>query len=602
MPNPTRPLLLVSGLLACLPAAGAAEHLRGESSAFLRSNADSPVDWLPWGEPAFARARAEQKPLFVFVGSFTNELARSMRIQTFANPEASKWLNAQFVCVMIDRDEHPDLASLYEAYVVQVKQLGGWPLNIWLTPDLLPFDGAAYLAPSEEWGRPGFLKAANEAKNAWATDPAGCRARAKDARAQLAPDPRAAPLAWSAEKARARLAAEGDAWMATFDAPLGGFTSAPKSPEPELLRFLLRESPAAREGALKTLRALAASAVRDPLDGGFFRYATDSGWNLPYPQKTLSDQARIALAYLDAAQGPDAPAFEDCARGALDFALAGMGHADGTFASAIDATGDEYAGYYAWTSADIDKALGPGSAAFKRGHGVDPAGNVAAADDPSGLYASRNLLRSSPADGVSSAPDAARLRAVRDLRRAPPRDERATAGAHGLILAALARAGSQLGERRYLDAAKRLFGAVDRDFVVSKEGDIRRLAGFQGPAAPEDYAALALGCRELGRAEGGGGADALASRLVSRMDALFYDPGSRHYFSAADTQAPGMFTRTLAAGEPPAPESLALLAGENPERAKAILDSQLDSLDEESVQAPGDQLLAIALSLPPGRP
>ncbi len=116
------------------------------------------MDWLPWGDAAFARAKAEQKPIFLFIGSFTNELARSMRTQTFANPEASKWLNAQFVCVIMDRDEHPDPAKgvFYEAYVVQVKQLGGWPLNLWLTPGALPFDAAAYLAPSEEWGRPGL--------------------------------------------------------------------------------------------------------------------------------------------------------------------------------------------------------------------------------------------------------------------------------------------------------------------------------------------------------------------------------------------------------------------------------------------------------------
>jgi hypothetical protein len=119
---------------------------------------------MTWGDEAFARAKAEQKPIFVFVGSFTSELARSMCSQTFANAETSKWLNEHFVCVMVDRQERPDLANLYEAYVVRVKQLSGWPVNVWLTPELLPFEGAAYLGASEDWGRPGFLKEANLAK------------------------------------------------------------------------------------------------------------------------------------------------------------------------------------------------------------------------------------------------------------------------------------------------------------------------------------------------------------------------------------------------------------------------------------------------------
>ena len=182
----------------------------------------------PWGDAAFARAKTEQKPIFVFVGSFTSELARAMRTQTFANAETSKWLNQHFVCVLIDREERPDLANLYEAYVVRVKQLSGWPLNIWLTPDLLPFDGAAYLAPSEEWGRPGFLKSANQAKSAWETDRAGCRSRAAEVAAQLAPDAPTAAGIWDAVKIRSRLLAAAEAWRGSFDATLGGFSTPPK--------------------------------------------------------------------------------------------------------------------------------------------------------------------------------------------------------------------------------------------------------------------------------------------------------------------------------------------------------------------------------------
>jgi uncharacterized protein YyaL (SSP411 family) len=591
-----RPLtaLLLSGMAASAFAGRASDQLASEPSAFLRANAGSPVDWMPWGEAAFARAKIEQKPVLLFMGYFTSELARAMRRQTFSNPETAQWLNHEFVCVIVDRDERPDLASLYQTYVEDVKQLSGWPLNVWLTPELLPFDGATYLSPSEDWGRPGFLKQAKLAQDAWAAGPAICRKRAAEAAAQLTPAARSAPpAAWSMERSRARISASAKAWLDSFDSERGGFGDLPKDPDPELLRFLLLRPAPEHEAALKTLRALSASAVRDPLDGGFFRYATDAAWSLPCPQKTLSDQARLALAFLDAAQGPDARNFERCARGALDFALSRLAHPDGTFAAALDATSDEFVGYYAWTAAEIDGALGPDSGPFKRAHGVEPGGNVPSADDPSGQYASRNLLRSSSdADDRTAA---ARLLALRDRRPAPPRDDRATASAHGLMLGALARAGAQLGESRYTEAAERTMVAVKKAFILSSDGDLRRFSGSALPAGAGDYAAVAFGCSELARAANDKGAGALAARLLARLDKEFYDPGSRRYFGAPPGPAPGIFVRPFASGDPPGAEVLALLAGEPRERARDIAAGLLDSLDDANVQAPGDQLLAIAL-------
>jgi uncharacterized protein YyaL (SSP411 family) len=587
---------MFSGLAAGASAAGGPEQLRDEPSAFLRSFAGSPVNWMVWGEPAFARAKREQKPVFVFMGYFSSELSRAMRRQTFANPEAAQWLNQRFVCVIVDREEHPDLAALYRAYVEDVKQLSGWPLNIWLTPELKPFEGAAYLSPSEDWGRPGFLNQAKQAQDAWVSDPAACRRRAAEAVAQLTPAARSEPpAAWSRDRSAARLSTAAGAWRDVFDSALGGYGDPPRLPEPELNRFLLRRSGPDRDAALMTLRALSASAVRDPLDGGFFRYSSDAAWHLPYPQKILADQARIALAFLDAAQGPDAGNFRSCARGALDFALSRFSRPDGTFAASQDATADEFTGYFAWTEAEIDKALGADSPSFKRARGVVPGGNVPSADDPSGVYASRNLLRSSAETDRRLAGDDARLLALRDMRPPPPRDERATAGAHGLMLAALARAGEQLGDSRYLAAARRTLGAVRATFLRSPDGGLCHLPGSEAPAAAQDYAALALGCREFARAAGDKGAEELAARLLARLDRDFYDPAGRRYLGAPPGPAPGMFVRPPASGDPPGPEALALLTGAPGERAGDIAAGLLDSLDEESVQAPGDELLALAV-------
>src|SRR5580692_7919950 len=205
--KPLRYLLLLSGLMACADGARAADRLRSQASAFLKGFLDSPVDWMPWGDAAFARAKSEQRPVFLFIGSFTSELAGAMRRQTFANAKTADWLNKEFVCVIVDRDERPDVAALYAAYVVSLKQMSGWPLNVWLTPEFQPYEGATYLSPSEDWGAPGFLKLANQAMTAWTNDPAACRRRAKEAISQLAPPP--APPSqpdWSLEKSRSRLA------------------------------------------------------------------------------------------------------------------------------------------------------------------------------------------------------------------------------------------------------------------------------------------------------------------------------------------------------------------------------------------------------------
>jgi len=586
-------LLLLSCLAGAYPGASAANALAGEPSAFLRTFSGSPVNWMPWGDAAIALAKREQKPVFLFVGSFTSELSGSMRRQSFANAKTADWLNKNFVCVVVDRDERPDVAALYQAYVGTLKQMTGWPLNIWLTPEFQPYEGATYLSPSEDWGAPGFLKLANQALTAWTTNPASCRKRAADSVAQMAPTPAPKPGPWVPEKLQARLSADAAAWRATFDPAQGGFGDVPRSPEPELIRFMLLESPEDRESALKTLRVIATSAIRDPLDGGFFRHASDAAWHIPYQQKTVSDQARIALAFMAAAEGPDATSFTECARGSLDYALSRLTHPDGTLASSEDATGDGFARYYAWTEAEIDAVLGPDSAAFKAAHGVVPGGNVPAADDPSAVFAQRNLLCSTALADPAQGSDASRLLAARDRRGAPPRDERATAAEYGLLINALARAGVQMHEPRYLDAARRLLGIVRKDLMVSQDGTLRRLVGSSAPAYADDYAALALACRGLMLAANDKASGDLSSLFLAQLDARFYDGASGAYFGAPSPAGPGFFMRPASAGDPPSVETLSVLA--RSPNSGAIAAALLQSLEDSSPQAPGDQLLALAL-------
>ena len=588
--------LLLSAFCAGAEPVSGGGRLKNEPSAFLRASADSPVDWQKWDAAVLQRARTEGRPVYVFIGSSLSELSRATCRQTFALADTAAFLNKNFVCVIVDRDEQPAVAALARHYLRNVKQVTTWPAHLWLTPELQPYEGAGYLPPTEEWGKTSFMKFAQQAQNAWTTDPAGCRARAAEGVASLAPPDQPSPAGPGlAEKIKGQLSAAADAWRGSLDAAHGGFGEAPKYPEPELLRFLLRAAPAARAAALATLRTLATRALRDPLDGGFFRYATDAGWRIPYQQKVITDQARIALAFLDAAPGDDEKAFTAVARGALDYALNRLGHADGTFAAAEDATAEEFAAYYAWTGAEIDAALGQDAAAFKQAHGVTAAGNITADDDSSGRLKGKNLLQAVASTDAGLAASAARLLALRQQRPAPRRDERATAGAHGLLLAALSRAGAQPGGKTYLEAAARTFDVLKKQFGLQPDGDPRRFAGTGETAAPADFAGLAYGCREYGRAARRPDAEALAAKLLARAGQLFFDAKSGGFLAVPVELPAGFFARPPAGGDAPSAESLAIQAGAPPEQTRALAAGLSASLDDSGTPPSGDALLALAL-------
>lgn len=586
-----RPAVALSLLCSVLlpPGRAAAGNLAQSSSAFLRAAADTSIGWQRWDAEMPAKAKAAGKPVYVFVGTSLSELSRATIAQTFKLADTAAFLNQNFICVLVDREEQPDVAALVEDYLRNVKQVTTWPAHVWLTPELQPFEGTGYLPPTEEWGKPSFMKFAGQVLSGWTTDPAGSRARAAEAIATL----RAAgqPPAFDAAKNDTRLTQAAETWRGIFDADHGGFGDPPKKPEPELLRFLLQRSPEDKEVARKTLRAMAASTLRDPLDGGFFRYAVDAAWHVPYQQKTLADQARIVLAYLAAADGDDAAAFRAAAFGALDYALARLARPDGSFAAAEDATGDAFAGYYAWSAAQIDAALGSDAAAFKSAFGVQPEGNISPDDDPSAKLKGLNLLHGSTTAAARLGAAAARLLAERQKRPAPPLDERATAGAHGLLLAAFAQAGAQPGGERFAAAATKLSATIQTQFAAPA-GALHRFAGGQIAAAPQDYAAVALGCREFGRVAKNAGAGELADKLLARAAALFLTSEGRFAATPAELP-PGFFVRPPAASDAPSDEALAVLAGLPPGQAKSIAASLTVSLDEAAMP-PGDALLALA--------
>lgn len=327
--------------LAVLSLAARAENspLTASPSEFVRAQATSGVKWHLWNEVSFAQAKAAGKSVYVFIGSPLSEFTRATIAQTFASEKTVAWLNENFFCVFVDADEQPEVAALGQHFIVNARQLRGWPVHLWLTPDTLqPYDGANYLPPSEEWGKPGFLKSARAALDAWQQDPARARALAEEAAGMMAP----LPLDPSAvSEVEARLAAAAKAWTAAADPVNGGFGTAPKLPEPELIRFLLTRDAPAREAAIKAAHAVVNGALRDSADGGFYRRCIDEAWKEPYYQKTLADQARIALALFDAADAAKDDKLRAAAVGALDFVLTHLRNPDGTFVAALDGTLEE---------------------------------------------------------------------------------------------------------------------------------------------------------------------------------------------------------------------------------------------------------------------
>ncbi|MEO6567122.1 MAG: DUF255 domain-containing protein [Opitutaceae bacterium] len=311
-------------------------EMRAAPSAFLRAQATSPIHWQTWNEATLARARVSGKSIYVFIGSPLSELTRATINQTFTSEKTVAWLNENFFCIFVDADVQPDVAAYGQHFITTVKQLRGSPIHLWLTPELQPYDGSNYLSPSEEWGKPGFLRAARSALDAWAGDGARARTLATEAMSMMRPTP-LSPNA-SVANLEARLDRAAAAWVETVDTAHGGFGSAPKQPEPELIRFLLRRGDTARAAALGAARALVTGAVRDPIDGGFYRRAIDAEWKEPQRQKVLADQARIALALLDAATIGNDASLRAAAFAALDFSLKHLREADGSFVSALDST------------------------------------------------------------------------------------------------------------------------------------------------------------------------------------------------------------------------------------------------------------------------
>jgi len=587
--------------------------LAREKSPYLLQHADNPVDWLPWGEAAFARARAEQKPIFLSIGYSTCHWCHVMAHESFEHPEAAALLNEFFVPIKVDREERPDVDKVYMTYVQAMTGHGGWPLSAWLTPELKPFYGGTYFPPTDRNGRPGFPSILRTIAGGWRDERAKLVAEGERAVAVLREHYVDKAVAPSADD----LTLAGGAafekcfqyFFEAFDPQHGGFGGAPKFPRASNLDFLFRcaaiqgvRSESGAEAvrlATATLRRMAGGGIHDYLGGGYHRYSVDEAWFVPHFEKMLYDQAQIAINCLEARQATGDERFAWMARDIFDYVQRDLTSPGGGFYTAEDADsprpeaadggkeqgagsreahGEQAEGaFYVWKATELREVLGTDAAFFLAHFGVLDAGNVEASRDPHGEFTGLNILAQrqplgETAKQFSLTPEQAndrllgaleKLRAVRARRPRPLLDDKIVAANNGLMISAYARAAMVLGEPAYLAAAVRAAEFVRRELHGETHAVLFR-SWREGRGAAEgfaeDYAYVVQGLLDLYEASFDLRWLQWAERLQSTMDARFHDEARGGYFnSPAGDDSIVLRLKEDYDGAEPAPSSVAAM-------------------------------------------
>ncbi len=446
--------------------AQASEHahqnrLGSEQSPYLLQHADNPVDWYPWGEEAFEAARRENKPIFLSIGYSTCHWCHVMEHESFEDPEIARLLNAGFIAIKVDREERPDIDSIYMTVCQMMTGSGGWPLTIVMTPDKRPFFAATYLPKESRYGRSGMLDLLPRLREAWLNEPDRIEQAAQSVLEALnssqgstrGNDLDQAVLSAALEQARSR-----------FDPRYGGFGTRPKFPTPHQLLFLLRSwhrdrDPATLEMVEKTLTAMRLGGIYDHVGFGFHRYSTDEKWLVPHFEKMLYDQAMLALAYTAAYQVTGKALYAQTVDEIFTYVLRDMTASEGGFYSAEDADSEGEEGkFYLWSEDDIRQILSPGDAEFVMASlNVLPVGNFH--DEATGQNTGANILHLTAPLGESEQQQWDDLRgqlfSAREKRVHPSKDDKVLTDWNGLMIAALARAGQVLGRPAYTDAAEK---------------------------------------------------------------------------------------------------------------------------------------------------
>lgn len=569
--------------------------LADETSPYLLQHANNPVDWMAWGEEAFAKAKKEDKLVLLSIGYSTCHWCHVMERESFENEEIAAVMNKHFINIKVDREERPDIDATYMAFVQATTGQGGWPLNVWLTPDALPVVGGTYFPPEDKFGRPGFPKICEQLGKAYRED----KARVLESAAKVMEHLRKEANATTALRGLPSEKVFGDyldRCESLFDPHQGGFGEAPKFPRPTVMLTLMQvgerfpegsdERKMAWEMATATLRAIAKGGIHDHLGGGFHRYSVDEFWHVPHYEKMLYDQAQLALAFTEAWQISKDPLFRKTSEDTLDYVITEMLDSSGGFHSAEDADslrkeGDKHkheGAYWTWTSDEISSLLDPKAAAiFALAYGVEAEGNARPESDPHGDLAGQNTLYraiqndklaeafSLPEKQIekSLADSRAKLLAHRATRPKPHRDDKIVTAWNGLMIAALAKAAAVFRSAKYTEAAKTAATFLRKNLWAAEAKTLfRSYRGKRGEAAgfPADYAFLIFGLIELNAVDPQGGWLEWALEIQASMDIHTWNEQRIGYVMSTEMAGQTLLTiREDYDGAEPSPNHIAAL-------------------------------------------
>ncbi len=561
-----------------------------QKSPYLLLHAHNPVNWYPWSEEAFAKAKRENKPIFLSVGYYTCHWCHVMERESYSGPAIAELLNRWFVSIKVDREERPDIDNEYMSFVEATTGSGGWPMNVFLTPDLKPFFGGTYFPPDDKRGQTGLRTLLPRIADVWSKQRKEILRSAESITQKLQQTVNSGvggggPLhANLLDKTYEQI-------RQSYDAANGGFGEVPRFPRPVVPNFLLRywsrtRKKEALDMVLNNLRSMAGGGVHDQIGGGFHRYSTDGRWRVPHFEKMLYDQAQLAMLYTEAYQATNDPFYAGVARDILDFALREMRSPEGAFYSALDADSPLAKGeaehgegvFYVWTEEDIERELGKETAAiFNFRYGVEVGGNVASAQDIEGwlkgknvLYESHTIAETAKKSGKTeeqtsqALQDAKRKLFVRrSLRPPPPVDTKIITSWNGLMISALAKASQALDEPKYLKAASRAKVFLQSRSYQPGSGKLKRRyragsAGIDGYL--DDYTFLTQGLLDLYEASFDVRLLSWAVQLQQMQDRLFWDEKQGAYFTTSG-QDRSILLRTREAYDSvePSPNSVAAM-------------------------------------------
>ncbi len=562
-----------------------ANRLVHEKSPYLLQHAFNPVDWYPWGEEALNRAMKENKPVFLSIGYSTCHWCHVMEEESFENPEIAAYLNKWFISIKVDREERPDIDSMYMAATLAITGSGGWPMSVFLFPDGRPIYAGTYFPPQTKYGRTGFLPLLKSINDAWQN---------KKDQLDSAADVFVKALVDSNRKAddsslesgvfdKCYVSLEND-----FDTQNGGFGNKPKFPRPVIFNFLFRywyrtqKEPAAKM-VLQTLQNMARGGMYDQIGGGFHRYSVDENWFVPHFEKMLYDQSQLLRSYLEGYQITGHRQYFTTAKEIVSYILRDMQGPAGGFYSAEDADSqDPYilgrkgeGAYYLWTKNEVEKILGfQADKIFSYCYGLEKKGNVV--DDPQNEFVGKNILHlvktakqaaekfKTDVSSIEKSLENSRaiLLAARIKRSRPYRDDKIITAWNGLMISSLAKAAAVLNDSEAADAAIKAASFIWENLYDADQGTLKRRyrQGSSGPDGQlEDYAFLVAGLIDLYQLDQHPKWLDWAVKLTQVQNRLFWDEKENGFFDSVQDSSVLVRMKESYDGAEPAGNSVAAM-------------------------------------------